>query len=162
MAIVLFKWFGITLLSLFHPFHVSVTEINHNAKEQALEITCKLFVDDCEKGLTAFGKTKVDLQSDALHDKMNQLLKAYLNQNFSIKIDGKEVDMQFIGFEVDKESVFCYFQSEKISSMKKMEIFSTILYNEFNDQSNIFHITVHGKRQSSKIEQPGTVLTMTF
>ena len=63
---------------------------------------------------------------------------------------------------MEKESVFCYYQITKISSIKKLEIFSTILYNEFEDQSNIFHVTVDGKRQSSKIELPGSVLTLSF
>ncbi len=162
MAVVLFKWLSISILSLFHPFHVSVTEINHNAKEQTLEISCKLFVDDFEKGLFEFGKTKVDLQSAVLHEKMNLLIKAYFNKNLNIKIDGKEVDREFIGFEVEKESVFCYYQITKISSIKKLDIFSTILYDEFDDQSNIFHVTVNGKRQSTKIELPGSAMTMSF
>lgn len=31
-----------------HPFHVSTTEINHNAKDKSLEITCRIFTDDFE------------------------------------------------------------------------------------------------------------------
>lgn len=162
MAIVLFKWLGISILNFFHPFHVSVTEMNHNAKEQTIEISCKLFVDDFEKGLMEYGKTKVDLQSDVLHEKMNQLINAYLKKNLRLKIDGKDMDQQYLGFEVEKESVFCYFQVDKIKSIKKMEINSTILYKEFDDQSNIFHVTINGKRQSSKIELPDSVLTLSY
>jgi hypothetical protein len=159
---VLFKWLGISILSMFHPFHVSVTEMNHNAKEQTIEISCKLFVDDFEKGLADFGKTKVDIQSASMHESMNQLINAYLKKNFRIKVDGKEADRQYIGFEVDKESVYCYLQIDKISSVKKMEIMNTILFNEFDDQTNIHHVTVNGKRQSNKVEQPNSIITMNF
>ena len=31
-----------------HPFHVAVLTIDHNAGEQSLELTCKLFTDDFE------------------------------------------------------------------------------------------------------------------
>ena len=34
-----------------HPIFVSVTEIEHNAKDKTLEISCKIFTDDFEKTL---------------------------------------------------------------------------------------------------------------
>jgi hypothetical protein len=38
-----------------------VTEINHNAADQTLEISCKLFTDDFEKVLSKNYKVKADL-----------------------------------------------------------------------------------------------------
>ena len=32
-----------------HPFHVSGVEVNHNATDKTLEISCKIFTDDFEK-----------------------------------------------------------------------------------------------------------------
>ena len=65
-AIFAFKTFGkpqefIPLLLGFHPYYVSVTEINHNATDKTLEISCKLFTDDFEKALADKYKMKVDL-----------------------------------------------------------------------------------------------------
>ena len=57
MAAIVYKWFLTSLVSLFHPFFVSVTEMNHNAKDKTLEISCKLFADDFEKGLEQVYKT---------------------------------------------------------------------------------------------------------
>src|SRR6476661_2375693 len=34
-----------------HPFHVSTTEINHNATDKTLEISCRIFTDDFESCL---------------------------------------------------------------------------------------------------------------
>ena len=33
---------------VFHPFYVSVTEVNQNVSEKTLEISCKFFADDFE------------------------------------------------------------------------------------------------------------------
>ena len=57
MASSLNKWLFILGLSFVltsakpvdHPFHVSVIEINHNAADKNLEISCKIFTDDFEK-----------------------------------------------------------------------------------------------------------------
>ena len=57
MAGILFKWLlvgGILLTpssGTHHPIYVSVTEIEHNAKDKTLEISCKIFTDDFEKTL---------------------------------------------------------------------------------------------------------------
>src|SRR6267378_1432289 len=45
----------------FHPFHVSVVEVNHNAADKTFEISCKIFTDDLEKVLAQNYKTRVDL-----------------------------------------------------------------------------------------------------
>ena len=58
MASSIYKWLFLPLLALvltsakapaLHPFHVSVVEIEHNAEDKSLEISCKIFTDDFEK-----------------------------------------------------------------------------------------------------------------
>ena len=44
-----------------HLVFVSVTEIEHNAKEKTLEISCKIFTDDFEKHFGLFTMVHVDL-----------------------------------------------------------------------------------------------------
>ena len=66
MASILFKWLllgGLALnpSTIYHPIYVSVTEIEHNAKDKTLEISCKIFTDDFEKTLSQAYKTYVDL-----------------------------------------------------------------------------------------------------
>ncbi len=64
MALLWFKWLAIAVLGFFHPFYVSVTEINHNAKEQTLEISCKMFAEDLEEILKKNYKTAIDLSAE--------------------------------------------------------------------------------------------------
>src|SRR6266536_6578818 len=45
-----------------HPFHVSTTEINHNAQDKTLEITCRIFTNDFETIL------KKNYPQDAAHN----------------------------------------------------------------------------------------------
>jgi hypothetical protein len=60
MASSFYKWLLIPVLGIvlssaglpeLHPFHVSVVEINYNATDKTLEISCKIFTDDFEKVL---------------------------------------------------------------------------------------------------------------
>ena len=38
-------------MSAHHPIFVSVTQIDHNATDKTLEISCKIFTDDFEQTL---------------------------------------------------------------------------------------------------------------
>ncbi len=49
------------LLSLLHPFYVSVTEVRHNEKSRALEVSTRIFYDDLEEALASASRTKVDI-----------------------------------------------------------------------------------------------------
>ena len=55
MVTLLFILHTYVLLSLvaFHPFHISVCEINYNLESESLEITHKLFWDDFQAQLIA-------------------------------------------------------------------------------------------------------------
>ncbi len=137
-----------------HPFHVSVTEINHNAADKTLEITCKLFTDDFENALARHFKTKADLIKPADREAMDKLVQGYIIKNLLLKTDGKPVSINWLGFENDGEATWCFFEVVNISAVKKIEISNTLLYDLFTDQSGIMHVIVNGKRKSSKLNYP--------
>ena len=58
MVFSLFKWLAILGFVSLHPFHVSTTEINQNAKDKILEISCRIFTDDFESILEKNYKTQ--------------------------------------------------------------------------------------------------------
>ena len=146
----------------FHPFHVSVTEINHNASEKTLEISCKVFTDDFEDALSKKFKAKVDLVQPKDKPAMDKLLTEYIHEHLQLKADNKTVVLNYIGFEVESEAVFIYLQANDISSVKKIDAVNTILHDLFNDQTEIMHVTVAGNRKSVKIDYPDSRATFQF
>jgi hypothetical protein len=97
MASVLYKWLIAFVLSNFgvnhHPIFVSVTEIEHNAAEKTLEISCKIFVDDFEKTLRKKYNTKVDLQDAKLKSEMNRIVNDYIQNHFYVSNGGKKINL---------------------------------------------------------------------
>jgi hypothetical protein len=182
MALLSYKWFLIGLLSLtgwqqvekleynrsqenatiWHPFYISVVEINHNNKEQSIEISCKIFADDMEDILKKNYKTAVDLSSAKQIDQNNKLINDYITKNLSFNIDGKTAKLNYIGFEKDKESVYGYFEITLIPAFKKLEVANSVLH-DFNDQQiNIMHVTVNGNRKSYKLDYPNKQASFSF
>ncbi|MGQ0740387.1 MAG: DUF6702 family protein [Bacteroidota bacterium] len=184
MALMFNKWFGLTAFSLFylisgdfgfsesgtpqrgaggpHPFHVSVIEINHNATDRTLEISCKIFTDDFEKVLAKNYKTKVDLINPPDKAKMDTLIKKYLYSHLSIKANGRPVQFDYLGFENDHEAAYGYIEVPNIPSVSKFDISTSIMYDLFDDQMNIFHVTVDGKRKSTRLNYPDKDAVVSF
>ena len=173
------KWFGVAALSLFfglslkekptpgqwagrHPFHVSVVEINHNAGEKSLEISCKIFTDDFEKVLAKNYKTKVDLINPPNKPAMDSLVKKYLLSHLSIKANGRPVLLNYLGFENDHEAAFGYIEVPNVTGLTTIDISTSIMYDMFDDQVNIFHVIVNGNRKSTKLNYPDRETSIQF
>jgi hypothetical protein len=168
MAASVYKWlilplFSIVLLSgLPHPFHVSVIEINHNANDKTLEISCKLFTDDFEKILAKNYKTHVDLTNPPNHAAMDTLVKKYIFNHLALKVNGKAVNFTYVGFEPDHEAVYGYIEVDNIPALSKIDITNTLMYDQFDDEVNIMHVIVNGNRKSTKLTFPDKDVTVSF
>ena len=166
-----YKWLLIAVLGIvlssaglkgLHPFHVSVVEINHNATDKTLEITCKIFTDDFEKVLVQNYKTKVDLINPADRKAMDSVVKKYIVSNLSISVDGKPGNFTYLGFERDAEAVYSFVQIDNVSSVKKVETINKLMHDLFTDQVNIMHVVVNGNRKSTKLDYPATAAKVEF
>ncbi|HEX7847038.1 MAG TPA: DUF6702 family protein [Chitinophagaceae bacterium] len=147
---------------LFHPFHVSVTEINHNATEKTLEISCKLFTDDFENAINKQSSTKIDLIKPADKAAVDKAVQAYVLKNLSLKVNGSNVQFTWLGFENEGEATWCYFQVDNIASVRKVSITNTLMYDQFTDQTSIMHVIVKGERKSSKLDYPAKEAVFSF
>ena len=137
-----------------HPIFVSVTEIEHNAKDKTLEISCKIFTDDFEKTLRSTYKTYVDLLKPKDKNATNKLVADYVQKHLLIKIDGKPGALQFLGYEQDEEGIVSYYQINNIATVKKLDITDNILFEYKKEQLSIIHTTVNGNKKSIKLVNP--------
>ncbi len=166
MATIVYKWFFIvcilTNLSFVHPVFVSVTEIEHNATEKIVEISCKTFVDDFEKVLRNVYNTPIDLIAPTNKDAMNTIVSDYVLKHLAISIDDKKNTLVFIGYEQIGDGIYCYLEVSNIAGLKKIAITDNIMYDYKKDQVSVLHVTVGGKRQSTKLTNPTDKVVFTF
>lgn len=178
MAIELYKWLLIPFFSIslfnsgkkpasytekaIHPLHLATVQIDHNAADKTLEITCKTFWDDFESILTKLNKSRVDLTSDKSIEENNKRIFEYIKSHLQITVDGKAVQMNFVGYEKEDVVVYSYLQVDNISSVKKVAIVNTIMHDMFDDQVEIIHMIVNGNRKSTKLDYPAKNAEFSF
>lgn len=153
---------NILLFFWTHPFYVSVTTIDQSRDKQSLEISSRIFFDDLEVALkTEFGKN-VDLKNAAQNTANSELIKKYFENNFLIKVNGKPVKADYLGFSIEGEAAWCYLELKNTANINKLEIANSILYKSFKEQINIFHVNINGKKKSSKLHNPDALAKFEF
>ncbi|SRR5579871_193230 len=167
MATSLVKWMIAALIFSFaqnngvyssnnHPFYVSVTEINHNAKDKTLEISCKMFTNDFEKALEKVFHTKADLTEPKDKNASDKMIFEYIQKHLQIKVDGKLQPLQFVGSENQAEATWSYFQVNNVPAVKRIDVMNNILYETFESEINIMHVSVMGNRKSLEVTNPNS------
>ena len=168
MAGFLFKWLlvGGFLLGnpapVIHPIYVSVTEIEHNAKEKTLEISCKIFTDDFEKTLRRQYNTRIDLLNPKEKAAMDKLVSGYVLKHLSVKADGKTLALQYLGYEQQEEGIVSFYQVNDIAAVKKLEVTDNILFEYKKEQISIIHAKVNGNTKSTKLINPDEKASFEF
>lgn len=137
-----------------HPYHVGSVEFNYSLKSKTYQITGRFFLDDLENSINRKYGSAVHFQDDKFKKEMNEVLKRYCDEYLKLKSDNQFITIKYLGFEEDRESVNIYLETEAVPTPKKVETSVSMLYNLFDDQSNIIHISVNGIRKSTKLNFP--------
>ncbi|MCO6460582.1 MAG: hypothetical protein J5I59_04205 [Saprospiraceae bacterium] len=151
-----------TYTSLDHPFHVSNTEFNYNQTDKNLEVICKIFTDDFEKALNIFYKQKADFSEAKLKGQMESMVPRYMKSHLAVSINGKWLQLSYLGYEIDHESVAVYLEYPLNELPKTIEVQNTLAYEAYDDQVGIVHFIVGGKRISNKLVYPEKSLKFEF
>ena len=134
-----------------HPFHLSICEIEHDAKSETLNITSRLFQDDLEVALNKISGTSeyfIEVKKDTIKNDLQE----FFRDNLQIKINGNTLATRFLGFEIDDNVVWCYLEITEIQSIGEITIQYTPLIDTFKDQINLAHIRYQGKVRSLKFQ----------
>ena len=160
----LLAWFlrlSLLLIPAVHPYYVSVTEIEYNTRQAEMGVACKFFVDDLEEAIRDAGAAKTDLiRGDKNRNK--KLLEEYLRGHLGIAADGKQVELKFIGFELDQEAIWCFLEASSVAPFSRLVVRGDMLFELRKDQVNLFHATVNGTRKSHRLVLPDRSFTLDF
>ncbi|WP_422083889.1 DUF6702 family protein [Ulvibacterium sp.] len=143
---------------LAHKFYVSVTNVGYSEKEDALQITCRIFIDDLENVLEERYDFKAYLATHEESESADSLIERYLRSKFTIQIDGSDMAYDFFGKKYDHDVVICYIEVPKIDLKNKtsIRIRNEVLTDLFEEQQNIVHFRIQGKKKSFVLTKSDT------
>ncbi len=133
-----------------HKFYVSVTNINHSEKDNAFQITSRVFIDDLEAVLKERYDFEARLATEAESPIAEEYIEKYFRTKFLIKLDGEVASYNFLGKKYDADVVICYLEIPGIQmdELNSLEIQNEILTDLFEEQKNLVHVKWKGKKRS--------------
>ena len=151
-----------SLLSVAHPFFVSMTDINYNKTDKTLEVSVRIFTDDLENTIRKYHQGDIDILHPADQKAMNGYVDAYIRKHLGLKADGKTTAMSFVGYEQESESIWSYFEIKNIPEPKRLDVYNSLLQDYNNNQINMMHVKVNGEEKNTKLDYPDKQASFTF
>ena len=154
------------LLSAFksgaHEFYLSVTEIEYNNEEQSLQIITRVFIDDFQNVLNERYDADIQLSQEAEEGAVTEHISKYLNQKLRLKINGEELQLNYLGKEYDADQLVLYIEVENVAAFDEIEVTNEILTDLFDDQKNVVHVKVNNKTKSLLLMRQQETEKLTF
>lgn len=137
-----------------HPVYVSVTDIVFNEREKTIEVTCRVFTRDYEQALKKSYGGKVDLLAKAGRARMDSLAAAYMLSRLGLSINGEKTSLLYIGYEQDEDAILNYMEIAGVEAVKSVSVTNSVLYELWEKQQSVIHVTAGGKRKSIRLTNP--------
>ena len=139
-------------VSLFHPLHLSVSDIYHNPQTNSLEITQRIFIDDLEKALRQRYGRNVDIYNSEDPELLSEIIGDYVLQNFRLSLNARPVPLNYLGYEIEEDAVWVYLEAPKVRDFKNISVRNSLLFELFTDQLNLINVKKEGAIRSLKLE----------
>lgn len=146
----------------FHPIHVSIAEIDHNAKAKSLQITLRIFVDDLELSIrNKNNQPEMDLLNPGAKT-TDELVGEYLMNVLKIKVDKKALKINYLGHEIEGAAMICYIEVENVKKFKTIEVTNRAILETHDDQSNLVNVNYLDKVKSMRLTNDKPTDQVTF
>jgi hypothetical protein len=153
----------LTLGFYLHPIHVSVTEIEFDEKDKALEIMMRVFIDDMELTMrNRLNQPELDILHPNNGMTIDQMVGPYINDHFKITLDGKTQTVKYLGHERDSDAFVLYIEVSNVKRFKNIQIRNSVITDTHDDQNNLVHVTVRDNVKSLRLTKDTPVDNLSF
>ena len=130
-------------------FHTSNSKIDYEVQSGTLNITTRLFTAGLEKALGEKTTNKSSFESK---------LRTYINKKVDIKINKKDANISYYGFQTNDQTTRIYLKIEKITSIESLDIRLALLMDVYDDQQNFINVDIKDLRKSFTVRNETDIL----
>ncbi len=133
-----------------HKFYVSVTNIGYSEKDDALQITSRIFIDDFQKVLEERYGIQPALATEKESTQADAYIEKYLRTKFVVQVNGENREYTFLGKKYDNDIMVCYLELPELdlANVHSIDIQNEMLTDLFEEQKNIVHFKINGTKKS--------------
>ncbi|MDT0642427.1 hypothetical protein RM553_06235 [Zunongwangia sp. F363] len=145
-----------------HKFYVSVTEIAYKEDPGTFQIISRVFIDDIQKVLNKRYGTHLSLSHEKEEGNVKETIAKYLAQKLQISVDGKELELHYLGKEYEEDQLVLYIEVEGVPPFHQVTVTNAILTDLYSEQKNVVHVEVGDEIKSLLLELDREMGTINF
>jgi hypothetical protein len=143
-----------------HKFYLSVTKVNYNAEQKALQLVTRAFIDDIELAIqTRYG---VALNLDTEQERtllVNGYFQHYIKRMMGFNADEISYSPNFAGYTYDGDQIVLLTEFAGVHLDKDSDVTfeNRLLTGLFDEQQNLTHFYVFGEKKSKVLSKEDPV-----
>lgn len=134
-----------------HNVYSSFTEIEWNANDNSLEVIVQIHGHELETKLSLMLDERMSFLEEADLPRLEAATGNLLSQNLLLMVDGKPVDLLFLGLETDGQSVVAYLEQDWPEAPREVQFMNRLFLDDLAGQVNSVLVTVGDNRQGGDI-----------
>ena len=147
MLLFLTVWLNFCSAFFAHPLYVSYTNVDIDAQERSIVLSIRIFTDDLETILHS--KYNIDgwIGTPAEHRDSRRRLEEYVNERFSIVVNGGEkMTLLTDSLTIVEDSMWFHMKGVAKQTIRRMEIENRLLTDFFSTGINNHQIILFFKK----------------
>jgi len=139
--------------NLYHPVHISYTNIEYNKEKGKFEILFKLFVDDFDLILNAKYGKDLNLKGGRWENSYIITIEQYISEHFKIRSGKKDISKESLNFvrkEINEGSIWLYFELKTKEKKHIFEVRNSLMMDLYQDQNNLLIFSYEGVQKAFK------------
>ena len=124
-------------------FYSSMTKVDYVEGSKTLKFTTKMNTEHVSNAININPNT-AGFEAE---------VKKYVNNRFSVSVNGSPLRLTFTGSQVNGESVWVYFESGDVSNINSLKINNSLLLETFPKQVNIVNIAYKGNQKTMTFQR---------
>lgn len=143
-----------------HKYYLSVSNVTYSSKAKALQMTTRFFIDDLEFVLAERLEKKVFINKDEDLTNLKTTLASYLEKKLLVTTNNTKRTSVYLGGKIENDQVVLYIEIPVNEEPDEVKMEFSALIELFEDQKNMIHLKLHGKRGTLLItkDQPSDYL----
>lgn len=120
-----------------HPNHATYTEAEWNANAKKIEMAIRIWPNDAESAFADRVSDKFRIDDLGKDPKIEANLKEYVLKSLSLSRDSKQLELQWVGAELNDKALWVYLESAEAEGWEGLSISNKLLFDvklaEHND-----------------------------
>jgi hypothetical protein len=147
-------WLNFCSALFAHPMYVSWTNIDVDAQRGNVLLSIRLFTDDLETILHNKYNVEGWIGTPGEHRDCRRLLKEYLNERFSVKVNnGEKLGLDTDSITIMDDMMWFYMKGTANKTIRNMEIDNRLLTDFFSNQNNLVIVSTGREEKWDKLNR---------